>query len=46
VGLAIMLRSYFVATAVWPTDSRMEEASHDSDALRRFAEVGLGVAPR
>lgn len=44
VGLAIMLRTYFLQQWFNLSDPGMEEAFYDSPALRRFAGVDLGVA--
>ena len=44
VGLAIMLRTYFLQQWFNLSDPGMEEAFYDSSALRRFAGVDLGVA--
>jgi IS5 family transposase len=44
VGLAIMLRTYFLKQWFNLSDPGMEEAFYDSPALRRFAGVDLGVA--
>ena len=44
VGLAIMLRTYFLQQWFGFSDPGMEEAFYDSPALRRFAGVDLGVA--
>src|ERR1017187_32105 len=44
VGLAIMLRTYFLQQWFNLSDPGMEEAFYDSLALRRFAGVDLGVA--
>ena len=43
-GLSIMLRTYFLQQWFGFSDPGMEEAFYDSPALRRFAEVDLGVA--
>lgn len=45
VGLAIMLRTYFLQQWFSLSDPGMEEAFYESPALRRFAGVDLGVAP-
>ena len=45
VGLAIMLRTYFVQQWFNLSDPGVEEAFYESAALRRFAGVDLGVAP-
>ena len=44
VGVAIMLRTYFLQQWFNLSDPGMEEAFYDSPALRRFAGVDLGVA--
>jgi IS5 family transposase len=44
VGLAIMLRTYFLQQWFGFSDPGMEEAFYDSPVLRRFAGVYLGVA--
>jgi hypothetical protein len=44
IGLAIMLRTYFLQQWFNLSDPGMEEAFYDSPALRRFAGVDLGVA--
>ncbi len=44
VGLAIMLRTYFLQQWFNLSDPGMEEAFYDSAALRRFAGVDLGMA--
>ena len=44
VGLAIMLRSYFLQQWFSLSDPGMEEAFYESPVLRRFAGVDLGVA--
>lgn len=44
VGLAIMLRTYFLQQWFSLSDPGMEEAFYESPALRRFAGVDLGVA--
>jgi IS5 family transposase len=44
VGLAIMLRTYFLQQWFNLSDPGMEEAFYDSPALRRFAGVDLGMA--
>jgi IS5 family transposase len=44
VGLAIMLRTYFLQQWFNLSDPGMEEAFYDSAALRRFAGVDLGIA--
>jgi IS5 family transposase len=44
VGLAIMLRTYFLQQWFNLSDPGMDEAFYDSSALRRFAGVDLGVA--
>jgi IS5 family transposase len=44
VGLAIMLRTYFLQQWFGFSDPGMEEAFYDSPVLRRFAGVDLGVA--
>jgi len=44
VGLAIMLRTYFLQQWFNLSDPGMEEAFYDSAALRRFAGVDLGLA--
>jgi IS5 family transposase len=45
VGLAIMLRTYFVQQWFNLSDPGAEEMFYESAALRRFAGVDLGVAP-
>src|SRR5665213_792743 len=45
VGLANMLRTYFVQQWFNPSDPGVEEALHESAALRRFVDVDLLVAP-
>jgi len=45
VGLAIMLRIYFLQHWFNLSDPAAEEALYDSPALRRFAGVDLGRAP-
>jgi IS5 family transposase len=45
VGLAIMLRTYFVQQWFNSSDPGVEEMFYESAALRRFAGVDLGVAP-
>ena len=45
VGLAIMLRSYFLQQWFNLSDPGVEEALYESAALRRFVGVDLGVAP-
>jgi IS5 family transposase len=45
VGLAIMLRTYFLQQWFNLSDPGVEEALYESGALRRFAGVDLGVAP-
>src|ERR1035437_7865378 len=45
VGLAIMLRTYFVQQWFNLSDPGVEEAFYESAALRRFVGVDLGVAP-
>ena len=44
VGLAIMLRTYFLQQWFGFSDPGMEEAFYDSPLLQRFAGVDLGVA--
>src|SRR5216684_1770249 len=44
VGLAIMLRTYFLQQWFNLSDPGMEEAFYESPVLRRFARVDLGVA--
>ena len=44
VGLAIMLRTYFLQHWFGLSDPGMEEAFYDSVVLQRFAGVDLGVA--
>jgi transposase, IS5 family len=44
VGLAMMLRTYFLQQWFNFSDPGMEEAFYDSPALRRFAGVDLGAA--
>src|SRR5271157_4217256 len=44
VGLAIMLRTYFLQQWFNLSDPGMEEAFYESPVLRRFAGVDLGVA--
>src|SRR6202789_16286 len=44
VGLAIMLRTYFLQQWFSLSDPGMEEAFYDSPVLQRFAGVDLGVA--
>ena len=44
VGLAIMLRTYFLQQWFGFSDPGMEEAFYDSPVLQRFAGVDLGVA--
>ena len=46
VGLAIMLRTYFLQQWFNLSDPGMEEAFYDSLALRRFAGVTLAWPPR
>ena len=45
VGLAIMLRTYFMQQWFNLSDPGVEEAFYESPTLRRFAGVDLGVAP-
>jgi IS5 family transposase len=45
VGLAIMLRTYFVQQWFNLSDPGVEEALYESPALRRFVGVDLGAAP-
>jgi IS5 family transposase len=45
VGLAIMLRTYFLQQWFNLSDPDVEEALYESAALRRFVGVDLGVAP-
>jgi transposase, IS5 family len=45
VGLSIMLRSYFVQQWFNLSDPGVEEALYESQALRRFVGVDLGIAP-
>ncbi len=45
VGLAIMLRTYFVQQWFNLSDPGVEEALYESPGLRRFVGVDLGVAP-
>src|ERR1035437_2946668 len=45
VGLAIMLRTYFVQQWLNLSDPGVEEALYESAALRRFVGVDLSVAP-
>jgi transposase, IS5 family len=45
VGLAIMLRTYFMQQWFNLSDPGVEEAFYESGTLRRFAGVDLGVAP-
>jgi transposase, IS5 family len=45
VGLAIMLRTYFMQQWFNLSDPGVEEALYESPTLRRFAGVDLGVAP-
>ncbi len=45
VGLAIMLRTYFVQQWFNLSDPGVEEALYESAALRRFVGVDLGMAP-
>jgi IS5 family transposase len=45
VGLAIMLRTYFMQQWFNLSDPGVEEALYESATLRRFAGVDLGVAP-
>ena len=44
VGLAIMLRAYFLQQWFGLPDPGMEEAFYESAVLERFAAVNLGVA--
>jgi IS5 family transposase len=44
VGLAIMLRTYFLQQWFGLSDPGMEEAFYESAVLRRFAGVDLGAA--
>jgi IS5 family transposase len=44
VGVAIMLRTYFLQQWFGFSDPGMEEAFYDSPVLQRFAGVDLGVA--
>jgi IS5 family transposase len=44
VGLAIMLRTYFLQQWFNLSDPGMEEAFYESPVLRRFARVDLGIA--
>src|SRR5258707_15836062 len=46
VGLAIMLRVYFVQQWFNLSDHGVEEALYESAVLRGFVWVGFGVAPR
>lgn len=45
VGLAIMLRTYFMQQWFNLSDPGVEEALYESATLRRFAGVDLGAAP-
>jgi transposase, IS5 family len=45
VGLAIMLRTYFMQQWFNLSDPGVEEALYESPTLRRFAGVDLGAAP-
>jgi transposase, IS5 family len=45
VGLALMLRTYFMQQWFNLSDPGVEEAFYESATLRRFAGVDLGVAP-
>jgi len=45
VGLAVMLRTYFVQQWFNLSDPGVEEALYESPALRRFVGVDLGSAP-
>jgi IS5 family transposase len=45
VGLALMLRTYFMQQWFNLADPGVEEAFYESATLRRFAGVDLGVAP-
>jgi len=45
VGLAIMLRTYFVQQWFNLSDPGVEEAFYESPVLRRFVGVDLGAAP-
>jgi IS5 family transposase len=45
VGLAIMLRTYFVQQWFNLSDPGVEEALYESPVLQRFVGVDLGVAP-
>ena len=45
VGLAIMLRTYFVQQWFNLSDPGVEEALYESPVLRRFVGVDLGAAP-
>src|ERR1700676_4134146 len=45
VGLAIMLRTYFMQQWFNLSDPGVEEALYEAAALRRFAGVDLGAAP-
>jgi len=45
VGLAIMLRTYFVQQWFNLSDPGVEEALYESPVVRRFVGVDLGVAP-
>src|SRR5260370_2163083 len=45
VGLAIMLRTYFMQQWFNLSDPGVEEALYESPVLRRFVGVDLGVAP-
>ena len=45
VGLAIMLRTYFVQQWFNLSDPGAEELLYESAAVRRFVGVDLGVAP-
>src|SRR5271168_4087712 len=45
VGLAIMLRTYFLQQWFNLSDPGVEEALYESAALRRFVGVDLGIAP-
>jgi transposase, IS5 family len=46
VGLAIMLRTYFVQQWFNLSDPGVEEALYESAALRRFVGVDLGLRQR
>src|ERR1039458_8815395 len=46
VGLAIMLRTYFLQQWFGLSDPGMEEAFYESPVLRRFAGVDLPPPPR